>query len=221
MVLQKKFRVTSPVQVSIDLFDTTTGKAIQTFFLGRTGGQTSTIKDTITTFLHFAHPIGLQGKAGGGGTNFTNVDTRNFILDFSKSAVIDGTVVLNIPVGIDKPSTGNDSVLRVSGALIRDDGTTSTAIVTDLSSEFIVLDAITGQFATVLSLNFPMTTEIFRRNDKLVLDLQLEGHTQSASPDIAWAFDPQNRNGRTDIGDAFVSGDTTQSTLVIPFNPTF
>ena len=219
MVLQKKFRVTSPVQITTDFFDTTTGKAIQTFFLGVTGGVVSGVKNTLNKFIHYSDPVGEQLQIS---TNImTTYFTRNFVLDFSTSRVIDGTIILNIPIGTSSSLDGQIR-LEVSGAIIKESGGVSSAIVSDVSTRFEP-STTSGQYHTLTSLNFPLVNEVFKRGDKLMMQIEFRARESvgGGTPNVGWAFDPQNRDGSTSVGNTFITGNVTQSTLVIPFNPTF
>ena len=87
MVLQKKFRITSPVQITSEFLDSTTGQVFQTYFLSITGGQTSGKKSTIGTFQHYGFPVGEANDSVNTST-FITIKSRAFVLDFNRATVI-------------------------------------------------------------------------------------------------------------------------------------
>ena len=199
-----------------DYFDIAEGTGIQNFFASQSiasGGIVSYALTTDNTVYSGKITEKFIGALG-----WSKVSDIDYDVTFNLPKIIKGDLVVTVTQGV-----GGGAELRSISLFVnifKVSGGTPTQIGSEKKTE-LTTSSVGGVKSFTKNLTISSGGRVhFKQGDILRLNIELWGRATSASSEIGYGVDPQDRNDTTDeagIDPVILDADTTQLKLKVPF----
>ena len=215
MVLPEPFTTASPAIASYDYFDIADGTGIQNFYAYQSITAAASVYGLTTDNTIYSGKIAEKFI---GGFAFTKRSDLDYDVTLNLPKIVNGELVVSVSQGVGGGAENRYLELRIS--VYKVSGGTPTQIGSTMTSAQTASTAGGVKSNTVNMATSSGGRVHFAAGDILRLNVQLWGLSTSASSEIGYGVDPQDRDDGTDaagIDQVIANEDTTQLKLQVPF----
>jgi len=188
-MLQKGFRKSVRELTSFDYVEVATGKAIACLYGGKTISGAS-----LVPYAFWSDTVKTTAEAGIGATKRVDVD---FDVVVERATIIDGVMVVNVPLVIESIDSGAQGVKAIV-KFRKWDGTTETDLATNTSRTIAAAVGSNVTDVVALDLTIPRTT--FKVGDTMRLTIEIWNTAETGTTtDVGFGHDPKNRELYTGV----------------------
>lgn len=200
-------------RLNYDFIDYTAGRVIVRYY-GYKWDTSAASAWGLTNYAIYSHTV--NDEVVDSNAAYTTLFNRNFDLLFEVPRIIDGKIIINIPVGINNYTGGTASLQALATASIVGGATIDGP---DTSGAFT--EAAVQQSAGILTMVLTASDQKIKVGETLRINITIQGKNNGPNNTaFGFGFDPQNRIGnQSGANPPFASGDVTEMHVYIPYKP--